>query len=87
MHLRVFHVGASTWTVCLFVAEQSFLALVSQSSAVVVFVCFLFWPCLIVILICVSLVANDPLQCSCLENPRDRGAWWAAVYGIAQSQT
>ena len=26
-------------------------------------------------------------QCSCLENPRDRGAWWAAVYGVAQSQT
>ena len=29
----------------------------------------------------------NPLQCSCLENPRDRGAWWAAVYGVAQSQT
>ena len=26
-------------------------------------------------------------QCSCLENPRDRGAWWAAVYGVAQSRT
>ena len=26
-------------------------------------------------------------KCSCLENPRDRGAWWAAVYGVAQSQT
>ena len=26
------------------------------------------------------------LQCSCLENPRDGGAWWAAVYGVAQSQ-
>ena len=30
---------------------------------------------------------GNPLQCSCLENPRDRGAWWAAVYGLAQSQT
>ena len=29
----------------------------------------------------------QPTQCSCLENPRDRGAWWAAVYGVAQSQT
>ena len=29
----------------------------------------------------------DPLQCSCLENPRDVGAWWAAVYGAAQSRT
>ena len=26
-------------------------------------------------------------QCSCLENPRDRGAWWAAIYGVAQSRT
>ena len=30
---------------------------------------------------------GDPLQCSCLENPRDGGAWWAAVYGVAQSRT
>ena len=28
-----------------------------------------------------------PLQYSCLETPRDGGAWWAAVYGVAQSQT
>ena len=30
---------------------------------------------------------GSPLQYSCLENPRDRGAWWAAVYGVTQSQT
>ena len=30
---------------------------------------------------------GNPLQCSCLENPRDGGAWWAAVSGIAQSWT
>ena len=30
---------------------------------------------------------GTPLQCSCLENPRDRGAWWAAVCGVTQSQT
>ena len=30
---------------------------------------------------------GNPLQCSCLENPRDRGAWWAAISGVAQSQT
>ena len=30
---------------------------------------------------------GNPLQCSCLKNPRDGGAWWAAVYGIVQSQT
>ena len=30
---------------------------------------------------------SNPLQCSCLENPRDGGAWWAAVYGVTQSQT
>ena len=29
----------------------------------------------------------NPLQCSFLENPRDREAWWAAVYGVTQSQT
>ena len=31
--------------------------------------------------------ATLPLQCSCLENPRDRGAWWAAIYGVTQSRT
>src|SRR5574341_201933 len=30
---------------------------------------------------------GNPLQCSCLENPRDRGAWWAAVYGVTKSRT
>ena len=30
---------------------------------------------------------GNPLQCSCLENPMDRGAWWAAVHGVAQSWT
>ena len=31
--------------------------------------------------------SGNPLQCSCLENPRDRGAWWAAVSGVAHSRT
>ena len=30
---------------------------------------------------------GNPLQCSCLENPRDGGAWWEAIYGVTQSQT
>ena len=30
---------------------------------------------------------GNPLHCSCLENPRDRGAWWAAIYGVTQTQT
>ena len=30
---------------------------------------------------------GTPLQCSCLENPRDGGAWWGAVYGVTQSRT
>ena len=30
---------------------------------------------------------GNPLQCSCLEKPRDRGAWWAAIYGVTQSRT
>ena len=29
---------------------------------------------------------GNPLQCSCLEKPRDRGAWWTSVYGVAQSR-
>ena len=36
---------------------------------------------------CIGEGNGNPLQCSCLENPRDRGAWWADVYGVAQSQT
>ena len=30
---------------------------------------------------------GTPLQCSCLENPRDGGAWWTAIYGVAQNRT
>ena len=36
---------------------------------------------------CVGAGNGSPLQYSCLENPRDGGAWWAAVYGVAQSRT
>ena len=36
---------------------------------------------------CIGGGNGNPLQCSCLENPRDGGAWWAAVYGVTQSQT
>ena len=36
---------------------------------------------------CIGKGNGNPLQCSCLENPRDGGAWWAALYGVAQSQT
>ena len=36
---------------------------------------------------CIGERNGNPLQCSCLENPRDAGAWWAAVYGVAQNRT
>ena len=36
---------------------------------------------------CIGEGNGNPLQCSCLENSRDGGAWWASVYGVAQSQT
>ena len=36
---------------------------------------------------CIGEGNGNPLQCSCLENPRDGGAWWAAIYGVAGSQT
>ena len=36
---------------------------------------------------CIGEGNGNPLHCSCLENPRDGGAWWAAVYGVARSRT
>ena len=36
---------------------------------------------------CIGGGNGNPLQCFCLENPRDSGAWWAAVYGVTQSRT
>ena len=39
------------------------------------------------LLSCIGEGNGNPLQCSCLENPRDWGAWWAAVYGVAQCRT
>ena len=38
-------------------------------------------------LLCIGEGNGNPLQCSCLENPRDGRAWWVAVYGVAQSRT
>ena len=39
------------------------------------------------LLSCIGEGNGNPLQCSCLENPRDGRAWWAAIYGVAQSRT
>ena len=36
---------------------------------------------------CIGEGNGNPLQCSCLENPKDREAWWAAIYGVAQGRT
>ena len=36
---------------------------------------------------CIGEGNGNPLRCSCLENPRDVGAWWAAIYGVTQSRT
>ena len=38
-------------------------------------------------LLCIGEGNDNPLQCSCLEDPRDEGAWWAVVYGVTQSDT
>ena len=46
-----------------------------------------FFPLYITVLIGYREGNGNPLQCSCLENPRDKGAWWAAVYGVTQSWT
>ena len=45
------------------------------------------WTRLSVSLLCIGEGDGNPLQCSCLENPRDRGAYWAAIYGVTQSRT
>ena len=45
------------------------------------------WSNLAFMHVCIGKGNGNPLQCSCLENPRDRGAWWAAIYGVAQSRT
>ena len=58
---------------------HSFLRSNSCSDTVIIF-CFL-------VVYTIGEGNGNPLQCSCLENPRDRGAWWAAVYGVAQSRT
>ena len=42
---------------------------------------------MVVSLSCTGEGNGNPFQCSCLENPSDRGAWWAAVYGVTQSRT
>ena len=36
---------------------------------------------------CIGEGNGNPLQCSCLENPRDGGVWWTAIYGVSQSRT
>ena len=36
---------------------------------------------------CIGEENSNPLQCSCLENPRDGGTWWAAIYGVSQNRT
>ena len=45
------------------------------------------WPKRLSVHACIGEGNGNPLQCSCLENPRDRGACWAAIDGVAQSQT
>ena len=45
------------------------------------------WATSLFSLSCTGEGNGNPLQCSCLENPRDGRAWWAAIYGVAQSRT
>ena len=59
-----------------------------------VILCLIFWGTLTTArlhfhfsLSCIGEGNGNPLHCFCLENPRDGGAWWAAIYGVAQSRT
>jgi len=75
----------------------SFPSLLAESDSAWAFIGFhLLWlgsisiligRCWAISLSCIGEGNGTPLQCSCLENPRDGGAWWAAVYGVAQSWT
>ena len=51
----------------------------------IMFICVIYILCIIIHVLAEG--NGNPLQCSCLENPRDGGAWWAAVYGVAQGRT
>ena len=42
---------------------------------------------MVLIISCIGEGNGNPLQCACLENPRDRGAWWAAVHGVVENRT
>ena len=61
-----------SWRSCLYIFEINPLSVASFA---------------IIFLACIGEGNGHPLQCSCLENPRDGGASWAAVYGVTQSQT
>ena len=43
--------------------------------------------CIVLCILAIGEGNGNPLQCSCLENPRDGGAWWAAIHWVTQSQT
>ena len=53
----------------------------------IILICLVYNPYLMYLRILPGEGNGNPLQCSCLENPRDGGAWWAAVYGVAQNWT
>ena len=67
-----FHLGEHTWVTCTQLRKQSW---VGDPS------------CPLPLRICFALESGNPLQYSCLKNPMDRRAWWAAVHRVAQSQT
>ena len=73
--------------------QASVLSSVSLLSSISLYVCtifvhpFLSWIFGLFSLSCIGEGNGNPRQCSCLENPRNRGAWWAAVYVVAQSRT
>ena len=63
--------------------NDNFLVLKSALSEISIATLAFIW----LVLACIGEGNGKPLQCSCLENPRDGGAWWAPVYGVAQSWT
>ena len=70
-----------------FISFQVFLIAEFESTFCVIFISFFIMCSLSLSLLCIGEGNGNPLQCSCLENPRDGRAWWAAVYGVTQSRT
>ena len=74
-------------TFCTILALGNYKKTVTRIIVIIVFVLSFLIIFILFLYLKVGERNGNPLQYSCLETPRDRGAWWAAVYGVAQGRT